>query len=610
MKSRTQIRYVSLVLLSFLLTVIQIKAQYIDSTTIIHGHPRLLLLQGQEKYILANVSGDKSWKKVHGSIIAYSKEVLSKPVLERIKIGRRLLDVSRECLRRVFYLAYSYRLTKDDKYFKRAEKELLAVSAFSDWNPSHFLDVAEMTMGVAIGYDWLYNALPETSRAIIKEAILQKGIKPSLEAANNGWLRNSNNWNQVCNAGMVYGALAIYEDNPALSLQIINRAIETVALPMQQYAPDGAYPEGYGYWEYGTSFNVMLLDALQAAFNSDFSLAAKAGFLQTPFYLQNMTGVTGRPFNYADSREIAEFNPAMFWFGGRLKNPSLLWITRKQIAGSVDLKNRLLPAAMIWGKGINLNKVSSPNSLMWVGNGVNPVALMRTSWVDSNAIFVGFKGGSPSVSHAHMDVGSFIMEANGVRWAMDFGMQEYESLESKKINLWDGKQTGQRWKIFRYHNQAHNTITINDSLQLVKGSAPIISHSTSPQNMNAVVDMTSLYGKVISKLTRKVSIKNKSFVEVFDEVETGKDSITFRWSMVTPANVRFLNNSTAELKKNGKTLLLKVQAPYNVVMKTWATTPTTGYDAPNPGTTTVGYEVRIPANSKQGLTVTLMPQGK
>ena len=30
---------------------------------------------------------------------------------------------------------------------------MLAIAQFADWNPSHFLDVAEMTMGMAIGYD-------------------------------------------------------------------------------------------------------------------------------------------------------------------------------------------------------------------------------------------------------------------------------------------------------------------------------------------------------------------------------------------------------------------------------------------------------------------------
>ncbi len=105
------------------------------------------------------------------AIINESDNLISVAPVERIQIGRRLLDKSREALRRLFFLSYAYRTTGEQKYFDRAEQELLKISGFSDWNPSHFLDVAEMTMAVAIGYDWLYDKLSPGSRATIKEAI-------------------------------------------------------------------------------------------------------------------------------------------------------------------------------------------------------------------------------------------------------------------------------------------------------------------------------------------------------------------------------------------------------------------------------------------------------
>jgi len=83
--------------------------------------------------------------------------------------------------------------TNDVKYFNRAEKEMLAVSAFSDWHPEHFLDVAEMTMAVSIGYDWLYNSLSAGSKELIKNAIIEKGLKPSLDPKNNSWLKVTHN---------------------------------------------------------------------------------------------------------------------------------------------------------------------------------------------------------------------------------------------------------------------------------------------------------------------------------------------------------------------------------------------------------------------------------
>ena len=51
------------------------------------------------------------------------------------------------------------------KYLHLAETEMLAIYSFSDWNPSHFLDVAEMTMVVSIGYDLLFNSLPANSKS-------------------------------------------------------------------------------------------------------------------------------------------------------------------------------------------------------------------------------------------------------------------------------------------------------------------------------------------------------------------------------------------------------------------------------------------------------------
>ncbi len=571
-------------------------------------HPRLLLLKGQERAITDAIAKDAVMKKVHESILRDCDAMINQPPVEHIKIGKRLLDKSRECLRRVFYLSYAYRTTQQEKYFKRAEKELLAVSAFSDWNPSHFLDVAEMTMAVSIGYDWLYNQLPESSRKAISNAILEKGIQPSMNKDYNSWLTRTNNWNQVCNAGIVFGSMVTFEEHPELSVQMINRALSTLSYPLQQYKPDGGYPEGYGYWGYGTTFNVMLVSALEGVFGKDFGISEAPGFLQTAAFMENMTGAFNRPYNFSDCGDAPEFNPAMFWFAGRLRNPSLLWVEKKLVTGNIPLRNRLLPAVMIWGRNIDMKNIPAPAATTWFGSGVNPVALMRTSWTDSNAIYVGFKGGSPSLSHAHMDVGSFVMEAGGVRWGMDFGMQDYESLESKGVDLWNMKQNSPRWQVFRYNNYAHNTITVDNELQQVEGAAVITHRSATPAFMNAVSDLTAVYKNRLSSLNRGIAIVQQQYVVVRDEVETAADSVTIRWSMVTPAEVSITGSNTAELSKNSKKLLLKVDGPAGVVMKTWSTEPVTAYDAANPNTRIVGFEVKLPPHTRQALNVLLLPQ--
>lgn len=573
------------------------------------NHPRILLLEGEEAAIKMNITSDVTWKATHQFILDESDKLLTKAPVERVLTGRRLLDKSREALGRIFYLSYSYRLTSDVKYLKRAENELLAISAFEDWNPSHFLDVAEMTMAAAIGYDWLFKGLSAESKKIIRDAIINKGLNPSLESANNSWVKATHNWNQVCNAGMTFGALAIYEDKADLAKKIIDRAVSSIKLPMEDYQPDGAYPEGYGYWGYGTNFNIMFLSAMEKAFGNEYGLEINQGFFKTAQYLGNMTGPTGNSFNYSDAGSGGGTQPAMFWFANKLSDPSLLWSEKYFLQNKKPSNNRLLPAIMIWSAGLDISDITSPSETLWVGQGKNPVALMRSSWSDPNAVFVAMKAGSPSVNHGHMDVGSFIMEANGERWAMDFGMQDYNSLESAGVNLWGMTQNSQRWEIFRYNNLAHNTLTVNNQLQIVGGKAGIDTWSSAPELMNAVTDMTEVYKGNLKKAVRGIAIVDKKFVTVRDEIETADSVTVVRWTMATSATVTLTDPLNALLTKNGKTLNLKVTAPQGVTVKTWSTVPTHTYDAANPGTTLVGFEATIPPNSKIAIMVLLLPEG-
>jgi len=571
-------------------------------------HPRILFLEGEEAAIRQSIVSDKNWDSVNRQIISWCDTLLGKSPVERIKTGMRLLGPARECLLRVNYLSYAWRMTNEQKYFQRAEQEMLAAASFSDWNPSHFLDVAEFTMALAIGYDWLYNELPENSRSAIREAIIKKGIEPSLNPKYNWWLESPENWNQVCNAGMTLGALAVYEDEPELAKQIINRAVQSISLPMQSYNPDGAYYEGYSYWGYGTTFNVLFLSTIEKNFKTDFGLLKNEGFLKTTGYLLNMEGVTGKAFNYSDNSTTPELHPAMFWLANRLQNPSLLWNEKKLIPPAPASRNKFLPMLMIWGSGTDLNKISSPKEKMWVGNGKNPVVLMRTSWNDPDAIFVGVKCGSSSLGHSHMDIGSFVMEADGVRWAMDFGAQDYNSLESKGIDLWSRKQESQRWQVFRYNNFVHNTLTVNNEFQLVGGSAPITGSSSKKSFMNATTDLSEIYKGQLKKAERGIAIADEKYVVVRDEIETPEKETTIRWTLLTSADVKITGGDSAELTKDGKKLFIQVQEPAGIEMKTWTTQSDNDYDAPNPGTTLVGFEVKLPPKTKGAFTVYLVPE--
>ena len=573
-------------------------------------HPRILFFKDDETSFSKAISSDAFAKSIHQEILLESDRLINVEPIKRIQIGRRLLDKSREALRRIFQLSYAYRTTHAKKYFDRTEKEMLAIAAFSDWNPSHFLDVAEMTMAMAIGYDWLYQDLSNESKQIIREAIVKKGLEPSLDNKYNSWLKAEHNWNQVCNAGMTYGALAVKEDHPQLAINIINRAIESIKIPMKDYGPDGIYPEGYGYWGYGTSFNIMFLSAVEKLFKTDFGLCSAPGFLKTAEFLEHMTGATGNAFNYSDAGIGGGFHPAMFWLANRTKDETVLWEEKKFIERNGFAKrvnDRLLPALLLWKGNIQLDKIAHPKESMWVGTGKNPIAMMRTSWTDPNAIYVATKGGSASINHAHMDIGSFIMEANGVRWAMDFGMQDYESLESKGVKLWGRTQDSERWNVFRLNNYSHNTLSIDSQLQQVSGHAAIIASGKEANNMFATLDLSSVYEGQVNHAKRTISIMDGKKVQVQDEIKTNNRETKIRWNMLTPAEVEIVGPNKAILRKDGKQLALTVSGASNITMKTWSTQPPRDYDAPNPGTVLVGFEAIVPASTNVTLKVVLQP---
>jgi len=569
--------------------------------TIKKAHPRLLLLKGEEQSLLTQIKKHNEWSKIHQEILAECDKIIELPPVERIKTGRRLLSKSREALRRLFQLSYAYRTTKEDKYLKRAEKELLAIAAFEDWNPSHFLDVAEMTMAVAIGYDWLYDGLSAETRKTIKQAIVTKGLEPSYNKDYNWFLTAEHNWNQVCNAGMTFGALAIAEDEPELAAKTINRAVETLPKSMiTSYQPDGAYPEGFSYWEYGTSFNVLFVSAVEKALGTDFGLSQSPGFLKTAGFLENLVGPTGLAHNWGDSGLKDGLSPAMFWFAEKVKDPSLLWSQKKLLSSGSgnNINNRLLPALLVWGVKTDLEKIKPPAKKVWVGQGPSPVGLMRTSWTDPNAIFVGVKTGSPSVNHAHMDEGSFVLDAQGERWAMDFGMQDYNSLETKGVDLWNRTQNSQRWQVFRLNNSAHNTLSFDGQLQNAKGFAKIDKWSDNPAQLAVITDLSQMYEGQVAAVKRGISIQNEKYVVIRDEVKTSDKATTIRWNLLTPATVKIVDGKTVELSQNGKTMLLIFDTKAKIEIKTWSTTPTHDYDAPNPNTQFVGFEAVLPANSE------------
>ena len=355
----------------------------------------------------------------------------------------------------------------------------------------------------------------------------------------------------------------------------------------------------------------MLIAALESALGSDGGLSTVEGFMPSARFMQYMAGTTGLAFNFSDARETTQSFPAMFWYASKLGDPSLLWnekifLTREDTHFTAE-EERFLPIILIYGSRFDMKEVTPPVSKIWTGHGKVPVALIRTGWDKGEGFYVGIKGGTASANHAHMDAGSFVFEALGVRWAQDLGMQEYYSLEKEGVRLWNGNQDGQRWDVFRYNNFVHNTLTVNGEKHQVKGTVPILATYTKDARLGASLDMTSLFGGSLKKATREVVLVKERYLQVTDQVQAAGKPASVRWTMVTSATPKLLDPHTMELTKEGKKLHVIIDSPSAAIFSVVDNVPSHSYDAPNPGSVRIVFDVDVKAGRKETLKVRLVP---
>src|SRR6185503_16569491 len=293
-----------------------------------HEHPRLLANADEFSALKKRAAANAQLRGWHAQLRAEAVKIVSEsPSKYEIPDGLRLLGTSRPVVQRMQTLGLVYRLDGNKRCVERAWQEMEAAANFPDWNPRHFLDTSEMTHGFAIGYDWFYDAWTPEQRKTIRTAMIEKGLKPALNVYHGNpkpsspWNKMRHNWNQVCNGGIGIGALAIADEEPALAGELLNAGLNSIQLAMAEFAPDGAWAEGPGYWNYATTYNVALLAALESALGTDFGLSRIPSFADCGLFPIYATGPLGKTFNYADGGEGTIRAPHMFWLAKAFARP-------------------------------------------------------------------------------------------------------------------------------------------------------------------------------------------------------------------------------------------------------------------------------------------------
>jgi hypothetical protein len=154
-----------------------------------------------------------------------------------------------------------------------------------------------------------------------------------------------------------------------------------------------------------------------------------------------------------------------------------------------------------------------------------------------------------------MDAGSFIFELNGVRWVIDPGNQNYNTLEQAGFDLWGSCQDCQRWTLLTKNNYGHSTITVNEKLFVNNATAKLLDFKAG-NNPEATFDMTPVYGENIKSALRKFLKDSPTSVVIEDKLETSEKTNLITWQLLTTAEVKLVPGG-AVLTKDGKELSLE-----------------------------------------------------
>lgn len=566
------------------------------------GHPRLIATDDRFEQLKRDIKSDRTLGGWYDSIRREGESVLrARPSQYEIPDGLRLLATSRRVLDRVTTLALLHHLDGDRRYVQRAWSELETAAKFKDWNPRHFLDTAEMTAAFGIGYDWLYDQWTADQRQVLRTAIVELGLQQGLKVyqrSKGGWHTSQHNWNQVCNGGLTIGALAVADEQPQLAGEILEQAIRSVPRAMQNFAPDGAWGEGPGYWSYATQYNVAMLAALESALGTDYGLSAIPGFAEAGTFPIYVTGPLDRTFDFADAHAGTPRPPQLLWFARKFNRPEYAAF---QIAHAK-------PSAMDLvyydpqGHQADLAKLPPDKYFREAEVGV-----FRSAWNDRKALWVAFKAGSNAVNHSHLDLGTFVLEALGQRWFVDLGADDY--------NL-PGYFGGQRWNYYRLRAEGHNTLLVNPGQgpdQDPRAATKIVRFEASGQGglPSAVLDLTPAYAAHAAKVMRTISVHDRRWVTIRDEIETKEPAEV--WSLLhTPAAMDLDGEArTATLRIGDQSLLVELASPADAKLEVLPAAPLPTSPSPQGQASNKGIRklaVHLAVSTKTVIELRLKPQ--
>lgn len=361
-------------------------------------------------------------------------------------------------------------LDPDPRYFEAARKWALKPGEYPLWGAGQFegtdLAAAHELYGISIAYDWLYDRWSAQDRERLKEILAAHG-KVMYEAAtganNRGWWKrnfwqNHSFWN--------YGALATTSVALAGDVPGVGEWLAESEWAYQGIfavrSEEGDYHEGVPYWGYAMEALLHVISAVRPYLGEDFY--ASPFLRSTPVWRLYMAGSridTVANFGDATTRDWCVIAPLMYRLAAEYRDPRTQWLA-EALPERKDPDSSLYE--FLW-RDPSLDARKPDDLPLWHAFKTTGFASARTSWAD-DALTLHVRSGQTSVSHSHLDVNNFLLDAGGEWLVRDYGCGDAGP------GYWDGAE------YFGRDTVGHNCLLIGGKNQRMDDdSAGVITNA-------------------------------------------------------------------------------------------------------------------------------------
>jgi Heparinase II/III-like protein len=582
--------------------------------------PRLLHTAETWAALKARAATDPVLAKMIETLKKGGEDLLSKPELNKI-FGADKVRGSAEgaqAMSRIATFGVLNFIDGDPKWKERAVRELIALTdkgSFSDWAPDEMELCGDFTTAVALGYDWFKDGMNAAQQATAKEFLVQKGMEalaaklegkpvpvtartkqpgtvdtkpdPKKPAAKNVEKDKDDKLPPtkeeiVAASALILAAICLADEEPGAAKDAAAASDKILTRGVAAFAPGGVWPVGMAEGDEVLDAIAMVLQTLRVSGGGDFGLPYVEGMPQTGLARLHLTGPKGI-FNYGDAR-AGNFTHSWVstFLAGLYGNPGMKAAVGN---GAPGANSAFFGTA---GHVIYYNPWAGGDGTATSLDAVFPgaeVAALRSAWNDPEAAYIAMKGGTNELPTAQLDLGSFVLDLGGIRWAAELGAED-----DKAAGFTPAADRTKRYNLYLEGTHGQNTLVMGGGKdepaekpdpkkadpkkpagkaappeptpgnQPYDARAAFIGFNSSPERGMAILDMTDAYPKAKSAHRGMMVMRGAQPYVLLQDDLVIKGTTDIDWQMHSNTEVTVAGNK-ATLTSGKSTLTATLLSP-------------------------------------------------